>query len=39
MSGGLLAVKKSYFHEIGEFDMGMEVWGSENIEMSVRVRL
>jgi len=39
MSGGLLAIKKSYFHQIGEYDRGMEIWGAENIELSIRVWL
>lgn len=39
MSGGLLAVSRDYFRQIGEYDMGMEIWGSENIEFSIRVWL
>lgn len=39
MSGGLVAVNREFFREIGEYDMGMEIWGSENIEFSVRVWL
>lgn len=31
-------MKKSYFHEMGEYDTGMDIWGAENVEMSVRVR-
>lgn len=38
MSGGLLAVKRDYFKELGEYDEGMEIWGAENIEFSLRVR-
>lgn len=37
MSGGLLAVDRNYFKHIGEYDTGMEIWGAENIEMSIRV--
>lgn len=37
MSGGLLAIKRKFFHEMGEYDTSMEIWGAENIEMSVRV--
>ena len=37
MSGGLLAVHKDFFRKIGEYDTGMEIWGAENIEMSIRV--
>uniref|UniRef100_A0A915DIQ3 Uncharacterized protein n=1 Tax=Ditylenchus dipsaci TaxID=166011 RepID=A0A915DIQ3_9BILA len=39
MSGGLLAVDRDYFKQIGEYDEGMEIWGAENIEMSIRVWL
>ncbi|CAD6185997.1 unnamed protein product [Caenorhabditis auriculariae] len=39
MSGGLLAIRRDYFKEIGEYDMGMEIWGSENIELSLKVWL
>ena len=39
MSGGLLAISTEYFREIGEYDVGMEIWGGENIELSLRVLL
>lgn len=38
MSGGLLAIHRQYFHDIGEYDTGMEIWGAENIEISIRVQ-
>lgn len=37
MAGGLYAIHKSYFHEIGQYDPGMELWGGENVELSLRV--
>ncbi|KAI6187710.1 putative N-acetylgalactosaminyltransferase 8 [Aphelenchoides besseyi] len=39
MSGGLLAVERKFFQELGEYDMGMEIWGGEQIEISLRAWL
>ena len=38
MAGGLFSIDKEFFYHIGSYDEGMEFWGGENVEMSLRVR-
>ena len=37
MSGGLLAISRDWFFELGGHDQEMQAWGGENLDLSLRI--
>ncbi|PIK54079.1 putative polypeptide N-acetylgalactosaminyltransferase 13 [Apostichopus japonicus] len=37
MAGGIFAIDRAFFYEIGAYDPGFKIWGADNIDLSFRI--